>query len=478
VTAGGRLPADGKRLTTPIGKKARQLGAPLGEQMSKKTGGVVALVALCGLSLFLLNCGNTVSRSSGLLYVLSQGSSNVQSYAINLSSGGLSLINSNASTCTTQPCGLPLNIILDPTGATAFVLNQGVFTPLDPTQTPPVPQTGSVPSIYGYTVNSDGSLAVKGDMSPNAAPPAPSQCDQPPPAQPAQGVFWRCDIAIAMTRDAGGKFLFVITGGNQNVSPPSPGLPPPNLPPHLYVFITQTGSTALTLASQLTLSRIPTAIATIAGPNSTVLMYVTSNKDLSSTNDNTVSEYSVDTSGNVTEQVGSPYTTASNPSAVVAASTSPIGGAGGLFVYVTNLTTHSVSVYQVCTVQTAACTQQNVTDLTLLPVGTPSTVGSNPVAMVVDPKSNFLFVASENSNQVFGFRINAAQGTLSALSPANVSTGLSPIALAMHSSGKFLFVSNNASSNISGFNLDTTSGAMSSPITVTSSADPAGLVSK
>jgi DNA-binding beta-propeller fold protein YncE len=158
--------------------------------------------------------------------------------------------------------------------------------------------------------------------------------------------------------------------------------------------------------------------------------------------------------------------------------TSPIGGSGGLFVYVTNVTTNSVSVYRVCTVQTATCTQQNVTDLTLLPVGTPSTVGSEPVAMVVDPKSQFLYVASKNSNQVFGFRINATQGTLGALSPANVSTGLSPIALAMHSSGRFLYVSNNASSNISGFNVDTTSGAMSSPITITSSADPAGLVSK
>ena len=41
--------------------------------MSKKTRGVVGLVALCGLSLFLLNCGSTVNRSSGLLYVLSQG---------------------------------------------------------------------------------------------------------------------------------------------------------------------------------------------------------------------------------------------------------------------------------------------------------------------------------------------------------------------------------------------------------------------
>jgi 6-phosphogluconolactonase (cycloisomerase 2 family) len=448
--------------------------------MSKKMRGVVALAALCGLSLFLLNCGSTVSRSSGLLYVLSQGSSDVSSYAINLTSGNLSLINSNASTCTTAPCGLPVNILMDPTSSVAFVLNQGVFTPPDPTKNPPIPQSGSVPSMYGYTVNSDGSLAVKGDVSPNPAPPAASPCDQPPPALPAQGVFWRCDLAVAMTRDTGGKFLFVITGGNQSVSPSNPNpLQPPNLPPQLYVFNTQTGSTTLSLASQTSLTRIPTGIAAIAGPNSTVLLYVTSNRDLSGNNiDNTVSEYSVDTTGNVAELGGSPYTTASNPSAVVAVATSPIGGSHSLFVYVTNVTTNSVSVYQVCTVQSATCTQQNVNDSTLLPVGTPVNAGSNPIAMVVDPKSNFLYVVSKISNQVFGFRINATQGTLSALSPANMNTGFTPIALAMHSSGKFLFVSNNGSSNISAFTVDTTSGAMSSPITITSSAQPAGLVSK
>jgi 6-phosphogluconolactonase (cycloisomerase 2 family) len=99
--------------------------------------------------------------------------------------------------------------------------------------------------------------------------------------------------------------------------------------------------------------------------------------------------------------------------------------------------------------------------------------------MVVDPTSQFLFVASENSSQVFGFRINATQGTLGGLSPANMSTGLQPIALAMHSTGKFLFVSNSGSSNISSFNVDTTSGAMSSPITITTrNSQPAGLVSK
>jgi 6-phosphogluconolactonase (cycloisomerase 2 family) len=447
--------------------------------MSKRTGGVVTFVVLCGLSLFLLNCGSTVNRSSGLLYVLSQGVSDVSSYAINLSSGSLSLINSNASTCPTAPCGLPVNILLDPAGSVAFVLNQGVFTPSDTSKN--IQQDGSVASIVGYTVNSDGSLAVKGDMTTNPAPPAtqPPLCDSPPPALPSQGVFLRCDLAIAMTRDAGGKFLFVITGGNQSVTPPNPNpLQAPNLPPQLYVFNTQSGSTTLTLASQLALTRIPTGVATAAGPNGTVLLYVTSNKDLIGTNDNTVSEYSVDTSGNVTEQVGSPYTTASNPSAVLAVATSPIGGSGGLFVYVANVTTNSVSVFQVCKVQTATCTQQNVTDLTLLPVGTPSNAGSGPVAMVVDPKSQFLFVASKNSSQVFGFRINATQGTLSALNPANMNTGSGPVAIAMHSSGKFLFVSNNGSSNVSAFAVDTTSGAMSSPTTVANPGQPAGLVSK
>ena len=56
------------------------------------------------------------------------------SFAIDLSSGNLSLINSNASTCTTSgvDCGAPLDIVLDPTGATAFVLNQGIPCQQDP----------------------------------------------------------------------------------------------------------------------------------------------------------------------------------------------------------------------------------------------------------------------------------------------------------------------------------------------------------
>jgi Lactonase, 7-bladed beta-propeller len=427
--------------------------------MSKKTRGVVAFAALCGLSLFLLNCGSTVNRSSGLLYVLIQGSDNVSSYSINLTSGNLSLINSNASTCANTSCGFPLDIILDPTGATAFVLNQGAFNSTSSGN--PV-----APSIYGYTVKSDGSLATGAEVSP-------------------QGAFTAGDLAVAMARDAAGKFLFVITHGFTPAPTTCDATPAPVGCPQLYVFTTQAGSTSVSLASQTALSRVPTAIAAIAGPNSTLLLYVTGNQDLVTgrNDDNTLSEYSVDASGTVTEYTdpttGLPYTTPGNPSAVLAVTTVPIGGSGGTFVYVASVATNSVSAYQLCTIQSANCAAQDVMNFKLLPLGSSANAGSAPVAMVADPTSQFLFVASENSSQVFGFRINGTQGTLSALNPVNMSTGLSPIALAMHSTGKFLFVSNNGSSNISSFNVNTTSGALSSPIAITTSnAEPAGLVSR
>ncbi len=161
--------------------------------MSKKIGLVVALVGICALSLFLINCGSSSSRPSALLYVLTQGSTgmgnNVTSYAIDENSGNLSEINSNASTCPTastatdpEPCGVPLQILLDPTGAVAFVLNQGV------------PSASVAPTIYAFNVNSNGSLGT------------------PTLAQ----TLTVGDMPVAMTLDAAGGFLYVITGGNQN----------------------------------------------------------------------------------------------------------------------------------------------------------------------------------------------------------------------------------------------------------------------
>jgi len=386
--------------------------------MSKKIIGLLSILGLAGLSLLLLNCGSSSSRPAGVLYVISQGELTVGSFAIDLNNGRLSLINS-----TTATGDAPLGILLDPTGKAAFVLNQGSST------------------ISAYTVNGNGSLTK-----------ASSDIDVP-------------TNPVAMALDSTGSFLFVVSQAS----------------PAIGVLAVQSGSTSLTLVETVPLTRVPTSVAVGAGPTGD-LLYVTSNQDLVTANDNTVSEYSVDASGHPTELVGSPYTVGTDPSAALAVKSSPIGGSGGLFVYVANGSSgsggNSLSVFAVCTVENATCSSDDVTNAKMLPVGSPVSVGLSPIAMTVDPTNTFLFVVNHDSATVSGFRINATTGVLSALTPATVSTGLGPVAVSMHSSGKFLFVSNNGASSVSAYNVDTTTGAMSTPTTVTSAAQPAGLVAK
>ena len=456
MTAGKASPADGKRLTSPIGEK-RADGGPLGEQMSKKISLVVALAGMCALSLFLLNCGSSSSRPSGLLYVLTQGINgagpDVSSFSIDLNSGNLSLINSNASTCpASATCGLPVSILLDPTGATAFVMSQAAIT--------------------SYNVNSDGSLG-----SPTLAAPTASA--------PLSGT------PIAMTRDAAGQFLFVIAQG----SDPSPTncqtLPPsyPNIAcASISVFAMQPGSTSLSAVagSPFPVGRIPSALSVVnyTAPGTTAMevLYVTFNSDPALHNDSTLGAYSVDSSGSLTDLTsGTPYATATDPISVLAVNTYPAGeNTGGVFVYVGSQANQSgaLSVFQVCPAGNAGC-QANQ----LVPVGTPASLGQNPVAMVVDPTNNFLYVVCYTSNQVYGYRINTTTGTLTGVSPApNEPTGSQPVALAMHPSvsdtGEFLYTSNSASSNITGLTVSTTSGSMGSPITVIAPAAPSGMVAR
>ena len=421
-------------------------GKRLGELMLKKIRGLMAFVSLLGLSLFLLNCGSSNSRPAGVLLVTSQGASTVGSYAIDLSNGNLSQINTSAATG-----GTPSDIVLDPTGAVAFVLNIGSA------------------DISAYTVNSNGTLTAAGSTT-------------------TVGVA----SPIGMARDAAGSLLFVVS---QGTNPPPAGcdIAPTSGCPGISVFTIQSGSATLSpvAGSPFLLGRVPTSVfpsisVTVPNPKPTgpasltgPLVYVTGNQDLGGTNDNTVSEFVYDSATNtLTEMTNSPYSTASSPSAVLAVDLAPVGGAGGLFIYVTNVTTNNVNIFEVCTVVNANCTQTDVDMAKLTAVGSPVSVGQNPVAMTVDPTHNFLYVANRNSNSVSAFRINQTTGALAALSPATVSTGSNPAALTMHSSWKFLYVANSGSDNISGFNVSTVNGALSTSGTVTSSARPTGLVAK
>lgn len=442
--------------------------------MSKNLGLVAALVGICALSLFLLSCGSSSSRPSGVLYVLTQGSTgvgnNVSSFTLDFDNGGLSLVNSDASTCPTvasqdnpEPCGLPLDILLDPTGAVAFVLNQG--SPCIPNPPTCVPAGAIPPTIYSYGVNSDGSIGA--------------------PSMPAAATLSVGDTAIAMARDPGGNFLFVITES-----------------PQLLVFSTTPGSKTLTPVETIPLTKSPSALSVVnfTPTNGTAqeYLYVTNNHDdctgvcVPPHNDNTVSVYTVGSDGTLAEQPNSPYAIAAiNPISVIAVNTNPAGtNSGGLFVYVGSQDSSGGHLYpfEVCTVINAVCSSQDVTNALMVPLATcsqiscdipPSSAGQSPIEMVVDPTNAFLYVLSEGSNQVFGFKINAGAGTLTSLNPASQPTGSQPVALALHptvnNTGQFLYTSNSNSSNITGFTLSTTSGAMSDPITVVAPAAPSGM---
>src|SRR5271165_2646470 len=480
--------------------------------MSKKIGGVVALVGLCALSLFLVNCGSSSSRPTGLLYVLTQGNNgvgnSVSSFAIDLNNGSLSLINLNASTCPTAgACGAPLNIVLDPTGKVAFVLNQGIPCVKQNTQCIPTTNSPIVPSIFPYTVNSDGSLSAPGSAVNWTCINVPAPCPSLPTQTMPSPVGY--DTAVAMALDAAGQFLFVIDEG---VSPsptncPPAGTPNPSDPmyvgcPSITVFSASPGSTTLTAASgsPFYLSKIPTALSTITftppGGSAQELLFVSNNQDICTQgcnplhNDNTVSVYGVSSTGSLTERTGSPYTVAAaNPVSVLAVNTNPGQNTGGIFVYVGNnaQTGGDITPFQICTVQNQVCGAQQVAQNLMVPVpclqvSCAVAAGQDPAAMVIDPTNNYLYVASQVSNQVYGFRISTSVGTLTPLSPASQSTGSQPAALAMHpsvfSTGEFLYVSNSNSSNITGYSITTTTGGMSNPITVISNPSPTGMAAR
>jgi DNA-binding beta-propeller fold protein YncE len=207
----------------------------------------------------------------------------------------------------------------------------------------------------------------------------------------------------------------------------------------------------------------------------------------------------VSSAGVLSEQSNSPYAVAAaDPVSVQVVNTNLMSeSTGGLFVYVgQGGGVGALYPFTVCWVQNANCSAQDVAGNLMVPLATcpalscnvaPSSVGSNPVAMLADPTNNFLYVLSEGQNRVSAFKINTTAGSLTALNPPDLPTGSQPVSMAMHasvnstgqglysSSGQFLYTSNAGSSNITGTTLNTTSGSMSNPFTVVAPAAPSGI---
>ena len=95
--------------------------------------------------------------------------------------------------------------------------------------------------------------------------------------------------------------------------------------------------------------------------------------------------------------------------------------------------------------------------------GSPFNSGDNPVGTVADPTGRFLYVANFNGASIGMFSIDASTGALTPLSPGTIACpgGGSPISLATDGSGKFLFVALQGPITTAVFNIDPNKGVLS-----------------
>jgi 6-phosphogluconolactonase (cycloisomerase 2 family) len=297
---------------------------------------------------------------------------------------------------------MPSAVVLSPQGDALFVANSASS------------------SVTAYTVNSNGTLTAAGSTQTGGTDP------------------------VSMAMDSAGH-LFVVNEGSANISiftvSGTSLMPPPTL------FSTQQGTTGTD----------PSAVAITSNGK---FLYVTDKVD------GTVTEYNVDSSGNLSVPVH--YSVGTSPSALTITSLTTGSTPGSNFLYVTNVGSNNISAFSVCDNQSTTC-------LTNPPDGALTAVGSfaaccGPTTMALDPSSKFLYVVAQ-TNQVLEYRISGS-GVL--VSPSSISTGTTPVWLAVRSGSTtvkstggttiYVYVANQGSDSISIFSYDSTIGQLSQVI--------------
>jgi len=351
------------------------------------------------LLVFLLSCSSGSSPSgTGFLYVATQGDSLVTPFTIDLSTGRLSTNGKATATGAT-----PSAMVLSSSGKVLFIANQGDNT------------------ISSFTVNSDGTLAAGSS------------------AQCSTGVS-----PVNMATDSGGKFLFVTYLGSQL---------DPNQPSAICVF--SINNTSLTQAAVATFA-VPTP-----GPSGVAVTPDAKFLYVSNRFDNSLSQYNVDDSGNLTSFANYPVGT--SPAGVTIATTK-----NSTFLYVANTGSNTVSGFVVCTTVSSLCANA---DGTLVSTGNPLSVQLGPVATAATSDGTFLFVVNQQSNQISQLKIAGGSGVLTANSPAAISTGLTPNWVTVRKGAQtvattggttdYLYVPNLGAATVSAYSFDSTKGVLS-----------------
>jgi 6-phosphogluconolactonase (cycloisomerase 2 family) len=401
------------------------------ERMSKRFWllGLASLV-LIGL---LLACGsNYDSSSDGLVIVGSQGSGLLESFGFNLNSGGVTALSNNPTDTSSETCvlnGIPSSIVIDPAGAYAYTIISAYAGC----------GGSSATGIQAFQVSSDGNVTPTGNLIPLT--------------QETITILGATDTAAVvpsvLSMDPAGKFLFVADRATAD----SAGLP---VPGGISVFSIGSGGSLTEVSGSPFLVPTPTA----------QYLYAVDTANYG------VWEFAVDTSSGA---LGNPPL--ASQALFVPSDKVPVGVAVDpcdRFVYVSDSLTNKVSAYQICILSSSQSNGQlpNCPNANgaLIPVnGSPFTLSgsaNSPGPLVVDPFGNNVYVLNLFSNTISPLKISPITGSIAALNPPAVATGIGPKSIAIRQDDNWLFVSNNGSqtqggTTVSQYSIAPATGALS-----------------
>jgi 6-phosphogluconolactonase (cycloisomerase 2 family) len=209
---------------------------------------------------------------------------------------------------------------------------------------------------------------------------------------------------------------------------------------------------------------VPTGVSVLANNGSNIVgnaVYVTAydqsaynpgGSTTSSANPGWVFGFTIGSGGSLTPSAESPYQAGVKPAAIAADPTDR-------FVYVTDYASNELIGYTILDINTPDI------HLNFMTSG-PFRTGSEPSAIVIDPRGKFIYVSNALDSTISAYAITQATGNPTAAvnptgSPFNT-TDTEPVAITVDPAlGRFVFTANEEGNSVSGFRLNSTSGALS-----------------
>jgi 6-phosphogluconolactonase (cycloisomerase 2 family) len=160
--------------------------------------------------------------------------------------------------------------------------------------------------------------------------------------------------------------------------------------------------------------------------------------------------------GTLTATTGSPYAAGVKPSALVADPTNR-------FVYATDYASNELIGYSITDCTTGSSTALTC-PLSYLLNG-PFRTGNEPVAVTIDPRGKFMYVANSLDASITAFTIDLTSGTpTGAINPTGSSlnhTNTQPLAIAVDPAlGRYVYTADFLGDSVTGFRLDPTAGTL------------------